>query len=55
MPVAIQKLVQSVTLTYANIIGLESIALHQLSGTPEGPDTQVRPASFPLMSVAIQK
>ena len=53
--VDIQKLVQAVTITYANNFGLADFALRWLPGAPEGPDTQGWPASFPLMSVAIQK
>ena len=51
----IQELVQAVNLIYADNIGFANIALEQLPGAPEGPDTQVWPASCPLMSVDIQK
>ena len=55
MSVAIKKIVQAVTLTYTNNFGFANFALQQPPGAAEGPDTQVGPASCPLMSVAIKK
>ena len=55
MSVVIQKLVRANTLSYTNNCGCTNFALKQFPGAPDGPDTQVWPASCPLMSVAIQK